>query len=137
MPLPSQSTVTIDGNKFNAIGTQVSFITVHDEHGMPMMGSQVCAISVTVDIHDTVNVPFATLYALFGLAIPITSESVRDIKIEYWADESQQEAICVYQFSGWISNFTTISGSGSNHILNLTLQPALDANQYVKVTMSN
>jgi hypothetical protein len=137
MPEPSQTTVTIDGNKFNAIGTHVGMTTVHDERGMPLMGSQSCSISVTVDIHDNVNMPYATLSTLFGLANQITKDKIRDIKIEYWADESKQDAICVYQFSGWISSFYTISGSGSNHILSLTLQPALDSKQYINVKMSN
>jgi len=137
MPTPSQTTVTIDGNKFNAMGTHVGVSTTHDEHGMPLMGSQLCTISVTVDIHDTVNVPFSTLSSLFDLSNRLTKDKIRDIKIEYWVDENKQDAVCVYQFKGWISSFNTISGSGSNHILSLTLQPTLDSSQYMNINLSN
>ncbi|GGH06938.1 hypothetical protein [Silvibacterium dinghuense] len=137
MASPGNTTVTIDGNQFNAISTHVGFSTIHDEMGMPLMGSQSCSISVTVDIHDNVNMPFSTLSALFGLSNQLTRDKVRDMKIEYWTDESRQDAICVYQFSGWISSFYTISGAGSNHLLSLTLQPALTNKQYVDVKMSN
>lgn len=137
MASPANTTVTIDGNSFNALSTHVGFNTIHDDQGMPLMGAQACTISVTVDIHDQENMPFGTLNALFGLANQLTREKVRDMKIEYWTDENKQDAICVYQFRGWISSFYTISGSGANHILSLTLQPALDSKQYVDVKMSN
>jgi hypothetical protein len=38
---------------------------------------------------------------------------IKDIKIEFWKDESQEEAICTYQFKGWISNFSMEGGGGS------------------------
>lgn len=137
MASPANTTVTIDGNKFNALATHVGLSTMHDELGMPLMGSQSASISVTVDIHDNENMPFGVLNSLFGLANQLTRDKIKDMKIEYWTDENKQDAICVYQFSGWISSFYTVSGAGSNHILSLTLQPALDEKQYIDVKMSN
>ena len=137
MASPANTTVTIDGNSFNALSTHMGFSTIHDDQGMPMMASQVCSISVTVDIHDQQNMPFATLQAIFALSNQLTKDKIRAMKIEYWTDENKQDAICVYQFSGWISSFYTISGSGANHILSLTLQPALDSKQFIDVKLSN
>ncbi len=55
MAQPSNSTVTIDGDKFNAMSANISLATLHDHTGMPMMGSVQCAIEVSVDLHDTEN----------------------------------------------------------------------------------
>ncbi len=138
MPTPdSHTTVTIDGNRFNAISTQVGVNTVHDHTGMPMMGAQAWSIAITVDIHDTGNISFQTLSSLYQLATPITRDKIKDIRVEYWADERQQDAICVYSFRGWIASFVTSSGADGNHILDLTLQAELGKDQYVNITMSN
>ena len=134
---PGQSTVTIDGNNFDALNAEVGLHTHHDGHGMPMMAAQAVSIHVTVDIHDTVNMPFPTLIKLFDLANNLTTDKICDMKIEYWKDEHKQDAICVYQFRGWIANFVTSSGAGSNHILHLSLQPALGAQHYTDLKMSN
>ena len=134
---PGNSTITIDGNSFNATSTHISVSTTHDGFGMPTMGSQNWVINATVDIHDTENISYSTLSTLFDLSHTLTKDKIKDIKIEYWVDEAQQDAICVYSFRGWIASFTTTSGAGGNHLLHLTLHPALDSKQYVNVTMSN
>jgi len=136
MPNPSVSSVTIDGDKFNALSTHFSVSTMHGA-GMPQMGSQVWGIEVVVDMHDMENMPHATLQKLFKLASTITQDSVKDIKIQFWTDESQQDAICTYGFQGWISHFSNSSGAGGNHTLSLSLQPKLDAKQFVNITMGN
>lgn len=66
MAQPSNATVSIDGDKFNALSAHVGVETDHDHHGLPQMGTLRCSISCIVDIHDTVNMPFATLQKLFG-----------------------------------------------------------------------
>ncbi len=137
MPQPSNSTITIDGDKFNALSADVSPATLHDHTGMPMMGSVQCAIEVTVDLHDTENMPYSILNKIYTLANGVTRDKVKDIKIAFWTDESQADAICTYSFQGWISQFSTGSGGGSNHTLNLSLQPMLQREQYIKVDMGN
>jgi hypothetical protein len=93
---------------------------------MPQMGTSVCSISCTIDAHDEGNLPFATLKSLWQLANVVTREKIKDIKMEFWKDESQKDAVCTYQFKGWISSFSMDGGGGSNHIVNLQLQPALN-----------
>ncbi len=137
MASPRRSSVTIDGKRFNAIAAQLSTQTVHDGTGMPLMGSLSCTIEVTVDMHDTTNMPFATLSALYDLANLPTRDKIKNMEISYWADDLQQDAICVFRFRGWISSFTAASGDGSNHTLHLSLQPALDKAQFVKIDLSN
>jgi hypothetical protein len=137
MAKPLLTTVTIDGDKFNAISAHVGISTAHDHSGMPMMGSLSCSIEVIVDIHDNVNMPFATLHKLFDLANGVTRDKIKDVKIEFWQDERQQDAICTYNFKGWISNFRTISGHGENHLQELSIQPALDTKNYIDLKMGN
>ncbi len=136
MANPSISSVTIDGDRFNALAVHFG-VSSHHGIGMPMMGSLVYSIEVTVDMHDTDNVPYAMLQKLYKLASTITKDSVKDIKIEFWAEESQQDAICTYSFEGWISHFGNTSASGGNHTLTLSLQPKLDEKQFVNMTMGN
>ena len=137
MAKPSISTVTIDGDTFQALTTHIGFTTSHGSVGMPQMGQIFCAIEVTVDMHDTENMPYATLQKLFNLASTVSQESIKDIKISFWQDETQQDAICTYSFQGWISNYANSSGGGANHTLQLSLQPALDSRQFINVTMGN
>lgn len=138
MATPSNTTVTIDGLKFNAYSANVSLATSADASGMPGMGTLSCGVQVAVDMHDTLNMPFSTLKRLYELASVVTRDKIKPIKIEYWQDESQQDALCVYSFKGWISNWSTGSGgSGSNHVLHLSLQPALDTQNFVDLQLSN
>ncbi|MGI4830342.1 MAG: hypothetical protein ACRYFU_19400 [Janthinobacterium lividum] len=137
MPNPSVSSVTIDGTTFNALSVHLSVSSTHGNVGMPMMGSLVCSMEVTVDMHDTENMPYTTLQTLFKLASTLTKDSIKDMKIEFWTDETQQDAICTYTFQGWIAHYSNSSGGGSNHILNLSLQPALDEKQFVNIIMGN
>jgi hypothetical protein len=68
MAMPSRTTVTIDGNKFNAYSASFGISTEHEGKGMPLMGTLTCAIDFHVDINDTANMPFSTLKALFNMA---------------------------------------------------------------------
>ena len=138
MAKPSVTTVTIDGLRFNAYAANVTMATGSDMAGMPGMGSLNAGVQVIVDMHDNVNMPFSTLKRLFELTSVVTRDKVTDMKIEYWVDESQQDALCVYSFKGWISHWNTGSGGdGSNHTLQLSLQPALDTKNFAELQFSN
>jgi hypothetical protein len=140
-----RSTVTIDGSKFDAISTSVSFSTTKDHAGMPEMGSLTTAIRVWVDFHDDTNMSHATLRKLFELSNVVTREKVKDIKIEFWKDESKQDALCSYNFKGWISRFETSNpiissqerGPQVNHLLYLELEPVLNQQNFKEIKMSN
>jgi hypothetical protein len=134
---PSNVTVTVDGNKFNAYSAHVGIETVHDHTGMPQMGVPKYIFECSVNAHDTDNLPYATLNSLFELANIVNKDKIVDIKIEFWQDESQDNAICTYSFRGWISEFHTSGGSGGNHALHMIFVPELDKNQYVNIKMGN
>ncbi|HKF22424.1 MAG TPA: hypothetical protein VKE93_12700 [Candidatus Angelobacter sp.] len=135
MAQPLVTTVTIDGDKFHALSASVSFATTSDRAGMPMMGSFVPAIEISVDLHD--NMQFDLLKKLFDLAKLVTKDKIKDIKIEFWKDDEGQDAICTYTLKGWISHWSTSSGNGGNHTLLMSIQPALDQNNYSDLAISN
>lgn len=99
------------------------------------MGSLRASVEVAIDIHDDVNMPFQSLKKLFDLANVVTRGKIKPVKIELWKDENRQDAICVYTFNGWISNWRTVSGAGGNHTLYLTLQPAMDKQNHQEITL--
>lgn len=81
MSNPSNATITIDGDKFNALTAHVEIATHHDDRGMPMMGSLKCGISAIVDMHDNENMSYSVLSKLYELAKIVTRDKIKDIKI--------------------------------------------------------
>jgi len=151
---PYRCTVTIDGTKFNAVATSVKFSTEKDRAGMAQMGSLRTNIRVWADFHDDTNLPHGSVKKLFELANVVTRDKVKDMKIEYWKDDSHQDALAAYSFKGWISRFETSNphdmvsmrtiendhpaAPGSlNHLLVLDLEPALNQQNFSEIKMSN
>jgi len=160
MAAPCRCTVTIDGTKFDAVSTSIKFGTEKDNAGMPQMGSLTTEIRVWADFHDDQNVPFSSINKFFNLANVVTRDKVKDMKIEFWKDDSHQDALCSYNFKGWISRFETSNPSSSspalslsngdasekkfhgitpslNHMLVLDLEPVLNQQNFTDVKMSN
>ena len=143
MASPNRSTVTIDGTKFNAVSVQVAFHTDKDRAGMPQMGNLQTEIRVWADFHDDNNLPHSALKKFFDLANVVTRDKIKDMKIEFWKDDAQQDALCSYNFKGWISGFHTCNpnhngGSAQvNHLLELDLEPALNQQNFKEISMSN
>lgn len=146
---PYRSTCTIDGTKFDAMEISVVFETAKDRAGMPQMGSLKTTIKVIADFHDDKNLPFGTISKLFELAKVATRDKVKDVKLEYWKDESHQDALCSYKFKGWISGFQTCNPAGTdsglatngnpnlNHMLILDLEPVLNQQNFKDIAFSN
>ena len=152
MDAPYRSTVTIDGKKFDAVSSSVVFNTLKDKAGMPEMGSLNTTIRVWVDFYDDLNMPNATLKSLFDLANVVTRDKIKAMKVEFWKDDSKQDALCSYSFKGWISRFETTNlmadaapqSTGSsmpqatvNHLLLMDLEPALNQQNFKEISMSN
>lgn len=137
MANPSNTTITIDGTKLNAFSTDIGLSAVADTHGMPSMGSLTCSIDFSADMHDTVNVPFATVKKYFDLANIPTKDKIKDVKIEFWKDEHRADALCTLSFKGWVSLWNVSSGGGSNHTLSISIQPALDQSNYHDLQLGN
>ncbi len=158
MAKPYRTTVTIDGQKFQAVTTSVKFNTAKDRAGVAQMGSLATKIRVWADLHDDVNLPFSTVKHLFNLSNVVTRDKIKPIKIEFWKDDSQQDALISYSFNGWIRRFETSNpldflpnpqavstedrlADGAaptlNHMLVLDLEPALNQQNFQDVRVSN
>ena len=135
MALPSQTTVTVNGNKFNSYSSHFGISTDHEGKGF--MGTLLCSIDFQIDINDTVNMPFDTLQALFKLANVTTKDKIVDIKIEFWNDDGKTDVICSYSFRSWISHYSISSTGSNNPILSLSVHPALGAQQLFDIKMGN
>jgi hypothetical protein len=137
MAQPVISTVTVDSDSFKVLSAHFGVSTTHDQMGMPLMGSLQCAVDCVVDVHDTDNMPYTLMQKLFTLANVATKAKIVSIKLEFWTDDGQQDALCTQSFQGWISSWSISSGSGSNHTLHLSFQPQLSANNYAELMMGN
>ena len=159
MAAPYRCTVTIDGTKFDAVTASVAFATEKDKAGMPKMGSLFTEVRVWADFHDDKNLPFSTIKKFFDMANVVTRDKIKDMKIEFWKDDSHQDALCSYAFKGWISRFETsnedeftkgmnLDGEDDNksfagvepslnHMLVLDLEPTLNQQNFKDVQMSN
>jgi hypothetical protein len=138
MASPSNTTITVDGVKLNAFSTQVGISSAVDSYGaMPSMATLSCALDFSADMHDTTNVPFATVKKYFDLANVPTNDKIKDIKIEFWKDENKKDPICTLKFKGWISSWNVSSGGGSNHVLSVSIQPALDQQNHYHLQLEN
>ena len=88
----------------------------------------------------------------------VTRDKIKAIKIEFWKDDSQQDALISYSFNGWIRRFETsnpldflprsVSTSTEdalaegaapslNHMLVLDIEPALNQQNFQDVKLSN
>jgi len=137
MPNPLVTSVTIDGDKFDALSVSVGLTTQPSIVGKPAIGTFQTNIEVVVDIHDTVNMPFPVLQKLFQLSKVVTSDKIKDIKIDFWTDETRQDVVCSYSLQGWISHFQTHSGGDGNHMLVMSIQPTLDPQNVFVIDMNN
>ena len=158
MANPYRATVTIDGTKFQAMTASVKFTTEKDHAGVAKMGSLTSSIRIWADMHDDINIPFSTIRTLFNLANVVTRDKIKAVKIEYWKDDSQQDALCAFTFNGWVRRFETsnpidfiprpvvhttesLLADGVppdlNHMLVIDIEPALNQQNYVAVQMTN
>ena len=147
MANPNRTTVTVDGTKFNTVTTSVRFNTEKDRAGVAKMGSLATKIRIWADLHDDQNLPFSTVKKLFDMANVVTRDKIKPIKIEFWKDDTQQDALVSYSFNGWIRRFETSNpldflprsqststedlltegaAPSLNHMLVLDIEPALN-----------
>ena len=153
MANPYRATVTYDGESFEALSVSISFDTLKDQAQMPVMGSLTTTVRVWVDMHDTENMPYGKLSALFEAAKVVTNEKIKTVKIEMWKDDAKEDALCAYNFKGWISKFETknplaetgaqtgaVSGTSLatvNNLLVIDFEAAMNQSQFGEISMSN
>ena len=151
MASPYRSSVFIDGVRIRAVASEVRFGTPSDQAtGMPIMSTHQFSVSAWFDIHDNKDLQFSDLQKLFELAFRPEASRIQEIKIEYWRDDTQTDAICVFTFDGWISEFRvadfapaqSVSGISDalkdvNHLLYLEFTPALGEDNIREITIGN
>jgi hypothetical protein len=143
MAQPTKSTVTIDGNAFDAVSSSVVFSTPVTAPGVAEMGALVTSVRVVVDFNDDTNLPYGTLNALFTLSNVVTRDKVKAMKIDFWKDDTKSDVLCSYQFQGWISRFETTNhpsaapGNPLNNMLVMDLQPVINKALFQDIQMTN
>jgi hypothetical protein len=139
--MPGRVTITIDGTSFVAFQAEFSMGTQKDAAGMPVLQSFACATHVRVDLNDDKNLPFDTISKLFKLANIPDRTKIKEMKIEFWKDDANQDVVCAYKFKGWISMFrvSNVAGTaaGYNHVLDLELTPIINKENYQEVSIGN
>ncbi|MGO4209905.1 hypothetical protein AB4043_03635, partial [Terriglobus sp. YAF25] len=90
-----------------------------------------------------------TMSNLFNLSNVVTRDKVKPIKLEFWKDDSHQDALASYNFNGWISGFHTLNPyqsetqlkdedhAGVNHILVLDLEAQMNQQNFRDIMLSN
>ncbi len=116
---------------------------------MPQMGSLSTTIRAYVDFHDDLNIPYSTMSNLFNLSNVVTKDKIKAIKLEFWKDDSHQDALASYNFNGWISGFHTLNPyqsddqlanedhAGVNHVLVLDIEPVMNQQNFSDITLTN
>ncbi len=149
MAAPYRSSCTINGQQFDCLSISVSFATSKDRAGMPQMGSLATTIRAYVDFHDDANIPFSTMSNLFNLSNVVTKAKVTPIKLQFWKDDSHQDALASYSFNGWISGYHTLNPyqsdvqladqdhTGVNHVLVLDIEPVMNQQNFSDIMLSN
>jgi len=141
--MPGRVSVTIDGTQFNAVDAVFSMNTQKDHAGMPVLQTLNTSVHVRVDLNDDQNFPFDNIKKVFDLGNVPTREKIKEIKVEYWKDDSMGDVICSYKFKGWISSYRTsnvgsdVGSSTFNHVLDLELTPIINKENYGEVTIGN
>ncbi len=103
---------------------------------MPMMGQNLTTFEFSLDISDK-TFPFDTIKQLFHLCWLPTKDDIKEMRIVFHRDENDDDAILSLSFHGWVSSWTVSSGTGSNTVLAITLQPALNAQHYMDIQIGN
>ncbi len=141
--MPGRVSVTIDGTKFNAVDAVFAMNTQKDHAGMPVLQTLNTSVHVRVDLNDDQNFPFSNIKKVFDLGNVPSRDKIKEIKVEFWKDDTMKDVICSYKFKGWISMYRT-SNTGSdngsntfNHLLDLELTPIINKENYQEVTIGN
>src|SRR5579884_331813 len=136
-PSHSCATITIGDLKIKAFSTLAGISTNTDGvSGMPVMGQNLTTFEFSLDISDK-TIPFDTIKRLFHLCWLPTREDTKEIRIVFHRDENDDDAILTLSFNGWVSSWTVSSGTGSNTVLAITLQPALNKQHYMDMQIGN
>ncbi len=150
MALPWGCTVTFLEHRFNAFAATMAF-THTSQSGFPDhgFGRPKSDLRFYADMHDTENLPFATLDAFLRACLHPTHETTSEAKVEYWQDEKQQDALITFSFAAWAAevSFGTMvpkeavtfgkQPENLNHVFHLRLAPVPTEDHYLAINTGN
>jgi hypothetical protein len=132
---------TIDGTTFTAAEAVFALEAETAHLGVAHSAVPIMSAHVRIDLNDKESCDFNTIKKLFELSKLPQSESVKDIKIEFWVDLSDKNANCQYAFKGWISSFRTSflgrSNTAYNHVVDLVLSVERTQKSFGECRISN
>ncbi|MCI0660032.1 MAG: hypothetical protein L0220_03060 [Acidobacteria bacterium] len=141
--MPGKITVWIDGSQFDAESAVFEMVTQKDHACMPVLQSLTTSVRCRVDLNNDKNFTFNHIKKLFDLGNVPTRDKIKECKIEFWKDESKKDVICSYKFKGWVSHFRTSNVGDENgnkhynHVLDFSLTPVINKENYQEITLGN
>jgi hypothetical protein len=137
--MPFRANLSFDGTAVSVVSADFSMTTSSDPAGMPMMQTLVTSVSVSIDLHDDKNIPFQTLKKFFDLSNVATREKIKDLKLEFWKDDSKKDVICSFKCKAWISFFhvSNTGGTTYNNVLNIVFTPVHNQANYQEIQLGN
>jgi hypothetical protein len=108
---------------------------------MPVLQTLSTGVHLRIDLNDDKNIPFDTIKKLFDLSNVPDRSKLKEMKVEFWKDDTMKDVICTYKFKGWISNFRVSNENGGatgyNHVLDMELTPIINKENFQEVTIGN
>lgn len=83
---PSNTVITIDDMKFNAISAHAAIATIYDNFGLPSMGAVHLKFACAVDVHDT---KFRNWVSQFEIAGGEEANPILNFKLAPTLDDKQ------------------------------------------------
>jgi hypothetical protein len=132
-------TVKIGNLQIDAYSAHAGIANLPTAHaGLPVAGTVEPSISFQIDLNNQSGPnTYQTVKQLFNLCNQVTAAKVNPIKLEFWKDQAHSDVHFTMNFDGWVSSWHVSSGSGQNHVLAISLQPTLDAQNSIKIDIGN
>jgi hypothetical protein len=141
--MPYRVNLSYDGTAVSVVEANFIMNTQKDPAGMPVMQTLTTTVQVRIDLHDDQNIPFQTIKKFFDLSNVATREKIKDLKLEFWKDDSKKDVICSFKCKAWISSFRVsntggdVGGSTYNNVLDIEFTPVHNQANYQEITLGN
>jgi hypothetical protein len=141
--MPYRVNLSYDGTAVSVVEANFIMNTQKDPAGMPVMQTLTTAVQVRIDLHDDQNIPFQTIKKFFDLSNVATREKIKDLKLEFWKDDSKKDVICSFKCKAWISSFRVSNTGGDaggttyNNVLDIEFTPVHNQANYQEIVLGN
>ena len=94
---------------------------------------------------------YSALQKMFDAANVVTKDKIKDVAVEFWKDDTAQDALCSFKFKGWVRGLQMVNpvaplqqqaenvqnDEGVNHLLIIDFHPAMDNQNVTNIQISN